>query len=247
MNHILAFESKELTVGSAHERVANRMRVLSTGVLMIVILAVGVPSHADTMYADHVTGLYRGDTTIGFAPGWYGGTYPSSFPVTLSDAQAGAAVLGAPDNVFLSLPGTEAASPTAVGSAFKWAYVEVGFASRFGANTQLFITELGDNVESAQLFIWTVDGGNIQQTITRGSSDTIAVNLSSYAGFVAAHGGAFTRVGIGGLDLNGASVGFDIDAVGVTLVPEPSALLLLGSGLAWLGLMKRKVKDTVQA
>lgn len=223
------------------------MRIVSMGILTMLIVAVGVPSNADTMYADHVTGLYRGDTTIGFAPGWYGGTFTSSFPVALTDTQAAAAVLGAPDNVFLSLPGNEVASPTTVGSAFQWAYVEVGFASHFGANTQLLITELGDNVESAQLFIWTVDGGNIQQTITRGTSDTIAVNLSSYAGFVAAHGGAFTRVGIGGLDLNGASPGFDLDAVGVTSVPEPSALLLLGSGLAGLGLIKRKGKITIQA
>src|SRR5688572_3889920 len=109
-------------------------RIISIGVLTMLILAIGVPAYADTMYADHVTGLYRGETTIGFASGWYGGTFPSSFPVTLTDSQARAAVLGAPDNLFLSLPGNEAASPTAVGSAFQWAYVEVGFSSNFGAN-----------------------------------------------------------------------------------------------------------------
>jgi hypothetical protein len=54
-------------------------------------------------------------------------------------------------------------------------------------------------------------------------------------------------VGIGGLDLRGVSAGFDVDAVGVTFVPEPSALLLLGSGLFGLGLMKRKAKVMVSA
>jgi hypothetical protein len=223
------------------------MRVVAVLISTMLALAIGFPARADTMYADHVTGLFRGDTTIGFASGWYGGTFPSSFPVTLAEAQARAAVLGGPDNLFLSLPGNEAISPTAVGSAFQWAYLEVGFASNFGANTQLLITELGDNTESAQLFIWTIDGGSVQQTITRGTGDTIVVNLSSYAGFVAAHGGVFTRVGIGGLDLRGVSAGFDVDAVGVTFVPEPSALLLLGSGLFGLGLMKRKAKVMVSA
>jgi hypothetical protein len=223
------------------------MRIVAVLILTMLTLAMSVPSRADTMYADHVTGLFRGETTIGFASGWYGGTFPAGFPVALAEAQAKAAVLGVPDNLFLSLPGNEAASPTAVGSAFQWAYVEVGFASNFGANTQLLITELGDNAESAQLFIWTIDGGNVQQTITRGAGDTIVVNLSSYAGFVAAHGGAFTRVGIGGLDLGGVSAGFDVDAVSVTFVPEPSALLLLGSGLFGLGLMKRKAKVIVSA
>jgi hypothetical protein len=130
--------------------------------MMIGSVLMTHPSYAATMYADHVTGSFRGDTTIGFSTGFsgfYGGTFPGAFPVTLTDPQARAAVLGAPDNNFVSLPGNEAVSPTAVGSPFKWAYVEVGFAGNFGTNMQLVITELGDNAESAQLFIWTLDGG----------------------------------------------------------------------------------------
>ncbi|MBI3392860.1 MAG: PEP-CTERM sorting domain-containing protein, partial [Nitrospirae bacterium] len=92
----------------------------------------------------------------------------------------------------------------------------------------------------AQLWIWTLDGSNIQPVITRDGSDTLVVDLRSFAWFVDAHGGAFNRVGIGGLDLLGASKGFDLDAVGVSPIPEPSTLLLLGAGIVGLGLWGRK-------
>jgi hypothetical protein len=46
-------------------------------------------------------------------------------------------------------------------------------------------------------------------------------------------------VGIGGLDLGVDSPGFDLDAIGVTNVPEPSALILVGSGLVGLGWWRR--------
>ncbi len=52
------------------------------------------------------------------------------------------------------------------------------------------------------------------------------------------------RVGIGGLDLLGASKGFDLDAVGIAAVPEPSTVLLIGAGIVGLGLWGRKrVRD----
>ena len=56
-------------------------------------------------------------------------------------------------------------------------------------------------------------------------------------------GTAFSKVGIGGLDENGASKGFDLDAVAITAVPEPStyALMLAGLGvIGWLGRRRQR-------
>jgi len=43
----------------------------------------------------------------------------------------------------------------------------------------------------------------------------------------------------GGLDLPGASAGFDLDAVGVSRVPEPGSLALLAIGLLGIGTARR--------
>jgi hypothetical protein len=193
--------------------------------------------HAET-FASSVPTLLRG-TVAGDMPGFYGGSLFGSFPVAMTNAEATAAVLGAPDNTFLSLPGV---SGTPSGEPFPGAYVEVAFGADFGPNTTLKIWELGDNQESAQIFLWTNNGGNIQFTFTRGASDINSFDLSGYAGALAGLGAtAFTKVGIGGLDENGASKGFDLDAVSITTaVPEPETYALMGAGLALVAWVSRR-------
>ena len=217
------------------------MKFTTLPAFIVIAISIAPVTEAAPIYADEVTNILRGDTTIGGFPGYYGGNFPGSFPVALTQAQAEASVLGAPDNAFLSLPGNEAADPTPSGSAFQWAYVEVSFPINFDSTHDLHLTELGDNGESAQLFLWFADGGNVQPVVTHGVSDLIVVDLDPYAALLASHGGYFTKVGIGGLDLLGASQGFDLDAVAINAVPLPAAAWLFGSGLLGLiGIARRR-------
>jgi len=206
-------------------------------VLAMVLTATHV-ANAGIMYADEVTTIDRGDTSIGNYAGFYGGTYPGSFPVELTEEQAKAAILGPPDTSFLSLPG----GVPVTGAAFSYAYVQVEFPQPFYATgVSLYITELGANQESAQLWLWASGGGNIQPDIQRNGDDTIGVDLSPYVDFMNAHGGAFVAVSIGGRDLRGDSQGFDLDAVGVTtLIPAPGAILLGALGAGAVGWLRRR-------
>jgi len=215
----------------------KKASLLLRAALCALPLALGsVPVHAGVVWGTSVTNLSRGTVPGDFGPPeFYGGSFPGSFPVVLSNAEATAAVLGPPDTNFLSLPGT---TPTP-GAAFAGAYVEIDFPINFDHNNDLLIRELGASAESAHLFIWFAGGGNLQLNITRNGTDDIVVDLAPYAGLVSTFG-PFARVGVGGLDLLGASQGFDLDAVGI-VVPEPGILSLLGLGLLALVAARRKL------
>jgi hypothetical protein len=201
--------------------------------LTLLPLAAEADSFASTTFA-----LLPGSIAGADFPGSYGGDIAGAFPVALSDATARAYVIGAPDGKFLTLPGQ---TGTASGAPFPGAYVEVGFGSNFGPDTILKIFETGDNAEAAQVFLWTNNGGNIQFQFTRGASDETSFDLSGYAGTLTALGAtSFTKVGIGGLDLNGASKGFDLDAVSIAAVPEPETYAMLLAGLGIVGWMARR-------
>lgn len=195
-------------------------------------------AHAEEIFGSTTFTLLRGSAPGDFPGQYYGGSFPGVFPVVLSDAQARTSVVGAPDGQFLTLPGSGTGTP---GTAFTGAYVEIGFGTNFGPDRLLNLWELGAEGESAQLFLWANNGGNVQLQVTRGASDVLSVDLSAYAGALAGIGGtSFTKVGIGGLDQFGGSKGFDLDAVSIATVPEPSSVVLLGAALGLLGWTARR-------
>ena len=95
----------------------NCMCALMFAVVMVTV----IPVQADVFYGNNVTSIIRGTTPGDFPGQYYGGTYPGSYPVILSELDAKAAVLGAPDTKFLSLPGGGETN----------SYVEVSFPGTF--------------------------------------------------------------------------------------------------------------------
>jgi internalin A len=165
----------------------------------------------ETMYADKVLSIRRGDIPSGNFQGYYGGNSSEENPRILTVSEAENAVIGAPDGEFLSLPGY---ADTQFETGFSYTTVEVGFEDTFGYDANLIITEIENNNEAVQLWIWFENGGNIQPEIIRNTDDDIVIDLSQYAGFME-NSGLFTKVTIGGLDTFGPSQGFDLDAVAV--------------------------------
>lgn len=207
----------------------------------VAALAIAATIIAPTTQAETFatsTGTFTRGPAPGDFPGqFYGGSFPGSFPLPLDDATARASVLGSPDNRFVSLPG----SPSMEGE-FNGAYAEVGFGSNFDPHTLLKIWELGDNQESARVFLYGNNGGSVHFDFTRGATDLTTFDLSSYAGALASMDGStsITKVGIGGLDQLGASKGFDLDAVSISPIPEPETYAMLMAGLALIGFMARR-------
>jgi hypothetical protein len=212
------------------------MSIRHIAALSALALAPVAAQAVDTFASDTHT-IIRGSIAGDF-PGWYGGDLGGTFPVAMTGAEARAAAIGAPDNIFVSLPGV---GGTPDGSPFPGAYVEVSFGANFNASTLLKIWELGNNQESVHIFLWTNNGGNVQFSYTRGANDLEVFDLSGYAGTLALLGAtSFTKVGIGGLDEFGASAGFDLDAVAITAVPEPETYALMLAGLGLVGWMARR-------
>ena len=194
------------------------------------------------MFATGATSIIRGDATIGDFPELYGGD-AFFFPSPLTETDARFAVTGAPDGIFLTLPGRDD-SPYA--TAFLYAYAELTFPTTFTATgTTLTVYESGDHSEQALLWLWVTGGGFIHANATvRNLVDGYSIDLSSLQSTLDSFGpgNVFERVGVGGLDLLGESEGFDLDGVSITTseVPEPRTTALLGLILLTAGWVKRR-------
>jgi hypothetical protein len=207
------------------------------GIALLSCVLCTAPVSAQETFATTMTNAFRGEAA-GSMPGWYGGQLFGAYPVALNEAEVSAAVIGAPDTAFVSLPGV---GPQPAGTAFRGAYVEVEFGQSFTANTTLKLYETLRSSEEATIWLWFSDGGFLQlSTNPAVTGDVYAVDLRPYASVVAVHGGVFTRVGVGGLDSGGGSQGFDLDAVSITPVPEPATAMLMALGLGMVAAVGRR-------
>jgi hypothetical protein len=190
------------------------------------------PAQAVVGYADVVLDYFN--SGVGDLPGPYGGTFPGSFPVSVSTD----VVLGGPKSPedFLSLP---------TGS-----FVTVGFLDESvidGAGNDIFIGEVGASGERADIFV-SFDLVNFTFLGTALDSGITAFDLASISFALPVR-----AVKIVGLDNFGGSQGFDVGFVQVLPgsigpgVPEPASWAMLIAGFGMVGAARRRRGRAVAA
>src|SRR5688572_33332320 len=109
---------------------------------LAAVLLMAVPAHAaPIIWATNVDHIDNNNVPGEFSADPYGGTFPAPFPITFATlADAHNAVIGAPNNVFLSLPG----SSTTDLESFPTDGVFVTFGTTFTHETRLHVVEVGN-------------------------------------------------------------------------------------------------------
>ncbi len=217
-----------------------KVRIAKFSIVAIFVLCMSfvlpISSHAITFgFADVVLDYF--DSGAGPIAGPYGGTWngsTGSFPIPVSLDVVMDDDPGYPPGVadFLSLP---------TGS-----FVTLGFLDETvidGAGDDIFISEVGPNGEQADVFV-SSDSINFIFLGTAIDDVTTSLDLSSIS-----FSDPVQAIKIVGLDNFGGSPGFDVinvevlpGSIGPAAIPEPSTMLLLGSGLFGLVAIRRRLK-----